>query len=1199
MPASQQASKPASSRQPASELTYLQRVALQRQQEDAADRPVAGSPTSLESAWFGFSLSDGDLSAFCYSPAASTAAPWFLSNFEEPSADYATAENAAAVATNTVAADSVPNVATSTPSSTATNFLPTGATASTGWTEPFFLPATPAATVASNRVFASPAAVSSSVTLPSTSAFRPEEQRITRVARPDLFTSHAFVPAVTALPGTSGTLTAVATAYNYSTAPWVITSGTGTYPDSGGIATLNPVTSPTPGTIITGTTVTIDVSPDLSQIAYNSPFSYSLAAGTGTSIVADPTAGLTLNAINTATNSPTNFFTTANTISSPISGGGAAGLTKTGGGIVTLTGTNTYTGGTAINGGFLVIASTAAIGDAVLGATGAGNGLSFNGGTLFTNVTGGLTTARNIALGANGGTIQEDTAFTDSGVVSGSGSLSINGFGATAVTLTNTETYTGATITSLSTASALTLSGNGSIATSSSYDLSGTLTLDNSGTTGVNRLNDTGAIAVRGAFITTTGNATTASAETAGALTLANGISTVNVTPGTAGSSLNFASLARQNGALLFVRGTNLGATPGAGNSTITAGTSPTLIGGGGAAGSTTISIVPTVIGNLTASTTATNTVANSVSSGFVTYDPTNGFRPLATAEYATALGVNATDNVRLTAATAATAGMTENSVLFAPAAAATLPGGPINVTSGAFMYSPTTGTGAGTVSAGLNFGTAEGVITATNPLTVSGVITGSGGLTIGSPTVSAITITGANTYTGTTNLVASQTLFTGAVANDGVTAGPFGLSTTPITLNAGLGYVLLSPTATTTFARNLLIAGNASPGLDYFGTFTSGTQMTDSGNIDVEHNLTVIGGSTLANALTLNGTISGPAGLVGFSTSEFITINGNNTFAGGINAQGDTFLAGSDTAFGTGTIFTSASSTFEGTGTAARNIANNFVTLATATFAGTAPLNLTGTFNLNGSRTLTISNTAGTTFAGVVSNGAITKGGAGTIFFNSSTGNTFTGGLTNTGSATTASAIYANNTSGLAFGTGAVNIGAASATTFSTLAGNFTTSGATSIAGRLSPGNGTGLTAATAGIGSIGALTFNSNLTLSSATTSSLYTEIASGTSYDTVTVGGAFTLNGTVYLATTSGYTIQPGDVYTIVNAGSITQGTFTFNTTGATLASGVTLTEAVTGTQIIVSATSVPEPATVLGGMLTAGLLGLGLRRRLRTC
>ena len=465
---------------------------------------------------------------------------------------------------------------------------------------------------------------------------------------------------------TSGTLTSTATTYNYSTAPWLITAGTEPYPDGSGIATFNPVTSPTPGTILTGTTITVDVSPDLSRINYNSPFSYTLAAGTGTSIVADATTGLTLNATSTVVNSPTSVVsTTFNTISAPISGGGTSGVTKTGSGIVTLSGANTYTGGTNINGGMLIVSGTAANGDAVLGTTGAGNGISMNGGTLFTNVTGGLTTARNIALGANGGTIETNTAFTTSGVVGGTGSLSIYGYGSAAVTLTGANTYTGATITSLSTTSSLTLSGNGSIATSSSYDISGTLTLDNSGLTGVNRLNDTATLTSRGALITTTGNANTASAETFGNLTLANGVTDINLIPGTAGSSLTTSGITRQNGATLFVRGTNLGAAPGAGNATILSTTAPALVGGGGAAGSTTISIVPWALGNLLATTANNVTVDTSCTQ--VTYDPTAGFRPLAASEYATTLGANATDNVRLTASTTATAGVTANALLFAP----------------------------------------------------------------------------------------------------------------------------------------------------------------------------------------------------------------------------------------------------------------------------------------------------------------------------------------------------------------------------------------------------------------------------------------------------------------------------------------------------------------------------------------------------
>ena len=257
------------------------------------------------------------------------------------------------------------------------------------------------------------------------------------------------------------------------------------------------------------------------------------------------------------------------------------------------------------------------------------------------------------------------------------------------------------------------------------------------------------------------------------------------------------------------MRGTNPGNTPGAGVSTITTGAAPTLIGGGGAAGSTTISIVPWALGNLTANTSLTT--ANTLSSGLVTYDPTNGYRPLATTEYAAALGANTSDNVRLTAATTAAAGVTANALgLSGATAAATLSGGPINLTSGTFIYSPSANV-TGTVSAGLNFGSAEGIINYTSALGISGTLSGTGGLTISSPTTNTLTLSGANTYTGTTTLVGGTTVYTGTVANDGVTAGSFGLGTSAITMNPGTSTVIMYASAANTFSRDLLVTGTGS----------------------------------------------------------------------------------------------------------------------------------------------------------------------------------------------------------------------------------------------------------------------------------------------------------------------------------------------------------------------------------------------------
>ncbi|MDR6536257.1 autotransporter-associated beta strand repeat-containing protein, partial [Variovorax soli] len=115
-----------------------------------------------------------------------------------------------------------------------------------------------------------------------------------------------------------------------------------------------------------------------------------------------------------------------------ISGRGT--LVKTGGGTLTLSGANTYWGGTTVTAGTLAVS-----GDQNLGR-GSG-GLTLDGGTLRT--TGAFTTARNVILGASGGTLQTDADLTAIGILSGDGSLTKTGAGT--LTLTGINTYTGDT----------------------------------------------------------------------------------------------------------------------------------------------------------------------------------------------------------------------------------------------------------------------------------------------------------------------------------------------------------------------------------------------------------------------------------------------------------------------------------------------------------------------------------------------------------------------------------------------------------------------------------------------------------------------------------------------------------------------------------------------------------------------------------
>jgi autotransporter-associated beta strand protein len=156
-------------------------------------------------------------------------------------------------------------------------------------------------------------------------------------------------------------------------------------------------------------------------------------AGGAVSIVG---AGLALNGAVTFANSGSGAAIFS------IDGGGIQGagsLTKTGTGVVTLTGSNSYAGGTFLNAGILNVNSDAALGNA-------SGGLTFNGGTLQAGAA--LSSARNIALNANG--TFDSNSFTSvlTGVISGPGQLAVaDSAGGGVLVLTNTgNTYSGGTL---------------------------------------------------------------------------------------------------------------------------------------------------------------------------------------------------------------------------------------------------------------------------------------------------------------------------------------------------------------------------------------------------------------------------------------------------------------------------------------------------------------------------------------------------------------------------------------------------------------------------------------------------------------------------------------------------------------------------------------------------------------------------------
>ncbi|WP_133645486.1 autotransporter outer membrane beta-barrel domain-containing protein [Paraburkholderia flava] len=156
----------------------------------------------------------------------------------------------------------------------------------------------------------------------------------------------------------------------------------------------------------------------------------------------------------------------------PAGVGGA--LTKVGNGTLTLSGKNSYTGGTSFDGGVVQISA-----DANLGAS--SGTLSFNGGTLRT--TSGIAMNRTTTIDAGGGTIDSavGTQLRQDGMISGSGMLTKAGGGTLLLNAASSyaggtqvlagtlivgdATHTGATIGSgvTTVASGATLGGYGSV----------------------------------------------------------------------------------------------------------------------------------------------------------------------------------------------------------------------------------------------------------------------------------------------------------------------------------------------------------------------------------------------------------------------------------------------------------------------------------------------------------------------------------------------------------------------------------------------------------------------------------------------------------------------------------------------------------------------------------------------------------------
>jgi fibronectin-binding autotransporter adhesin len=656
--------------------------------------------------------------------------------------------------------------------------------------------------------------------------------------------------------------------------------------------------------------------------------------------------------------------------------------------------------------------------------------VNLNGGTLGINTT-ALTSGRTFNFGASTtSTMQLFAAatFNASSVWAGSGSFIRQISNGALLFQGNGTAFTGSIRNDTGT---FTLSAGGTFGGTATVDNAGTFAISNNisgiGNNVANRLNGR-AFVSRSGTLTMAGNDSATSTETLGGYTAQQGLNLINVTPNAAQSTLlNLGAITRNNNAVLSINATNLNSAAGVGNATVsaTAGTL-TLSGAGGLPTSTTASILPWGYGgNSVTIAAATNSWLTQLGSGqIVTLDLSTGYNT-------NILTAGATENINMSTGATLAADTTINSLRLSSTTAFTLGGtNTLTVTSGGILSTSASVTNI--IAANVTAGAKElnVIVTGGGGLNISGVISGTGGLTKSG--TGSLVFNTANTYTGTTVLTGGLTTINDTNITGG-SASSFGSDNSAIKMIGGSGTIRIWTNVNTVMNRGLdvTVGGSSFVGIGTSGTGTD--SLTVNGNINITNPtgssinnfLYMEGGNVLANAVTVNGNITGTGGLRA-NFAGYTVLNGaNNTYSGGTligtsnsnlsTGTGTTYQQvneiwqiGSDNAFGTGTIhwtFNTPDSTnpmgqygvILSAGSGTRTLANTIqYTQNIALFDGTTPLLLTGTQDLNsGNLGLTVIKTVNAAtsveMSGLVTRGGLVKDGAGTLKL-SGANNDFTG---------------------------------------------------------------------------------------------------------------------------------------------------------------------------------------------------------------
>lgn len=480
----------------------------------------------------------------------------------------------------------------------------------------------------------------------------------------------------------------------------------------------------------------------------------------------------------------------------------------------------------------------------------------------------------------------------------------------------------------------------------------------------------------------------------AGAVTADGGAATLTLRANASrNTTVQADSFARGAGSIILFRGDGLGtqtvASATAATANLAFANAPTLTGGGGASGTTTIGIIAGAYG----STSGTGS-GFGATGGLVTYDADKGVRLLDTAtEYTAGItdGQTQLDNVRIVnssgtvSTTTLTSSLTTINSLSLDVTGATGnqgitidgdPGATLRINSGViYAYqNVTTGTNPAASDAitfnvpVIDLNGQEGIILVNTRLNTGGTVTSNAGLFINSAITNGTGLTIGDSYDNTSPR--------GYVVLGGTVANTY---TGPTTINGAVVRLSKTGAAANTFGDVVLNLGSV---------YNSGNQIADTSDLTINAGTFYLNGSNNSGSATSetlrNVTIRGGSISSGSGTGNTLNIDGDLAMSGGtisvptsgkVNVAGDTTLSGGVINIGRA----SSASVYNGKVALAgdlnlTNLAVGYgpytavsITAGSTTLGGQLELsgnvNFTGTANTN---TVTLTAAAGT-FQGVI----------------------------------------------------------------------------------------------------------------------------------------------------------------------------------------------------------------------------------------